>query len=198
MLTWGEISLIQQEIADRWVHVNERILCLNSGTGKQAFLHAKGGGNTLCLDHCSRLLKHITHKKNEENLSLFIQPVQAEINNISTLFHENSFDIIIASLLMGKLQEAEQIKLLKDCWNILKPDGTFIIVEKFAPHNRITKYCMNIIEAPIKLLVFMFTGFMIKPINTLDSFLKNAQFEIYEKRDFFFTTLKIIFSQKKQ
>lgn len=196
IITFGDLSLVQKEIADRWVHPGEKILQVGYDS-KQAFLNARRGADTICIDHRLPLLHCISSKAKLYNLSLYILPLKGEILNSVNIFKKNHFDIIQSTLIFGKLKKEERKRLLSGFWNLLKSDGTLIIIEKKEPSSEKKRFFLKCLEIPLHFIIRVLTGVTVIPVKNLETTLQEADFVLYEQRYFFFGTLVVTFAQKR-
>ncbi|MBD3271285.1 MAG: methyltransferase domain-containing protein [Elusimicrobia bacterium] len=187
---WGELELAQQETADRWIHINDRICDINALTGNQSFLNANKGGNTLCISPYYRMAYHIAKKRPLQNQSLFIQPVHAHVSSLPYIIQPHSCDVLILSLVMHMIPEQNWNVFLKDCKQLLKPDGILVCIEYIQPQSRIKRITLDIINAPLRLFLYMLGQFYVKPVPDIADALISAGFSICEKRLFLFDTLQ--------
>lgn len=196
LITWGDFSQTQSEIADCWVHLGDTVLLLNCMTETQSFLNAKKGAITTCLINNQKLLNHISRKITLNNFTSYIQCVQGPVANLSNVFKHNSFDIIQAPFMLGNLAGKAADHVLRACFNILKSDGTLILIEKENHLEGFKKILMNCYDLPVSLAVKLFLRIQLPCVTHLGSILENNGFIIHEWRVFCFDTLHLICAQK--
>lgn len=198
ILTGGDFPQIQSEIADRWVHVHEKILSLTARSGRQAFLNARKGARTTCLVTDGRSAQFLSKKIYKHNLAPCITAVQGTLRQMGVIYKKESFDSVQASFLLGNFSESGRTRMLQASHAVLKQDGTLMLVEKRELSGGLKKLFSRCWDKPLSFIMRLVTGVHLVPVNDIEKLLDQAGFEICEQRLFYFGFIQLICAQKKQ
>ncbi len=107
---------------------NDRILILGAGTGLD-LLYLKNHHHIHAIDITPSMLKELDKKAEKLNLNVVSQVMDGQ--NLE--FEENTFDCVILHLIIAVIPDPIQCML--EVERVLKPNGTFTILDKFISQN---------------------------------------------------------------
>lgn len=121
----------------------QRILFVGVGTGADlAFIPHEV--NVTAIDYSSEMLQKAKDKY--KNPSITFQQMDAQQLTFSSL----SFDVVVASLILSVVPDAEQA--LKEMTRVVKPKGTILIFDKFETKKKSAAFPKKIFRPFVKLL----------------------------------------------
>lgn len=107
---------------------NQKMLIVGVGTGADLELIQFDQLEVIAIDYSADMLKKAKDKFKDSS----IQFQQMDAQHME--FHDNQFDIVIASLILSVVPDADAS--LKEMMRVLKPNGVVIIFDKFAPKDK--------------------------------------------------------------
>ncbi len=130
-------SLIEQS--------DERILDVCTGTAANAIEIAKLNKSSEIIGiDLSKEMLHIADRKIKElslnNISLY------EMDATNTRFQDNTFDVIVISLVLHETSQEVGRKILLEVKRVLKPDGKLFVLEWEMPTSAIQKMLFSLIR----------------------------------------------------
>ncbi|MGG2087651.1 methyltransferase domain-containing protein [Priestia aryabhattai] len=121
----------------------QRILFVGVGTGADlAFIPHEV--NVTAIDYSSEMLQKA--KDRYKNPSITFHQMDAQ----QLTFDSFSFDVVVASLILSVVPDAEQA--LKEMTRVVKPKGTILIFDKFETEKKSADFPKKIFRPVVKLL----------------------------------------------
>lgn len=121
----------------------QRILFVGVGTGADlAFIPHEV--NVTAIDYSSEMLQKAKDKY--KNPSITFHQMDAQ----QLTFDSFSFDVVVASLILSVVPDAEQA--LKEMTRVVKPKGTILIFDKFETKKKSAAFAKKIFRPFVKLL----------------------------------------------
>ena len=90
------------------------------------------------------------------------------------------------------------MRFMKNCQELLKKDGTLILVEKRSFSQGLKRLFTCCWEKPLARVVHLLSGVKLIPVDTIEMLLDSAGFYIFEQRYFYFGALQVMCAQKKR
>lgn len=122
----------------------QKILFVGVGTGADLELINLENNEVTAIDLSFDMLK----KASLKNSNSSIEFIQMDAQNL--LFKDESFDTIIASLILSVVPNPEQC--LKEMERVLKKDGRIIIFDKFAPQEKQLPLSKKLLRPVVRML----------------------------------------------
>lgn len=121
----------------------QRILFVGVGTGADlAFIPHEV--NVTAIDYSSEMLQKAKDKY--KNPSITFHQMDAQ----QLTFDSVSFDVVVASLILSVVPDAEQV--LKEMTRVVKPKGTILVFDKFETKKKSVAFPKKIFRPFVKLL----------------------------------------------
>jgi len=113
---WNELKFLTEYIKD-----GQKILDLGCGNGRLYQLFQDKNIEYIGVDNSEGLIKISKERFNKPEF------IVADALNLETHFSENEFDIIVSIAFLHHIPSEElRLKILKDCFSLLKPNGFLI------------------------------------------------------------------------
>ncbi len=130
-------AALVREVTQNQPHGTLLDLCAGTGDiGYQYLKKAKGKGHVILLDFCEQMLGCAQEKASELELNKEqVQFVQADAQEIP--LDDNSVDAITVAYGIRNVKEPS--KCIAEAFRVLRPGGTFGILELTRPHNPLMK-----------------------------------------------------------
>lgn len=123
-----------------------RVLDVCAGTGSNSLLIAKSkpGAKITAIDLSADMLKIAEKKFHNENITN-VDTLVADARN--TGFGDNSFDIVLLSLVLHEIGEELRQTIINEVKRILRHDGRIIIIEWEQPVKRFQRFMFSPIKS---------------------------------------------------
>ena len=152
ILSGGHAKKIRKQIVQNYVKPDMKILDIGCGTGSLIIDAAKAGARTTGVDISTGMLavaqKRIANNRMRDRITLH----NAGVVEIDSLFEENSFDLIISTLVFSELYSEEKALALHQIKKLLKPDGTLVIAVEVQPRKPLKKIIHFLVRFPLAVL----------------------------------------------
>ncbi|MCE7733397.1 MAG: class I SAM-dependent methyltransferase [Candidatus Heimdallarchaeota archaeon] len=178
------------------VKENDRVLDLGCGTGILSLLMAKKGAIVKGIDINPDMLEIAESRISEQNLS---ESILLEEKGVAELDSEpdGSYDLVTSTLCFSELEHYEIIYSLKHINRILKPKGTFILVDEVKPKNRLKRILSNLIRFPLVIITYILTQNTTKALKNIELDIQAKEFEIVESKSNRFGTFIEVVCKKR-
>jgi ubiquinone/menaquinone biosynthesis C-methylase UbiE len=101
-----------------------------------------------------------------------------DVLNLPGHFEPGSFDVIVSSLAFSELSAPGQEYVFRQCRSLLKPEGTFLILDEVLPVNPITRALNRLIRAPLKLITWLLTRATTHPLKQVELKLERSGYDV--------------------
>jgi demethylmenaquinone methyltransferase/2-methoxy-6-polyprenyl-1,4-benzoquinol methylase len=151
VLTLGRLGKIREEIASSAVASPARVLEIGCGPGTLAALLARRGASVVGIDTSLEMLA--VAKENAEAPGAEFKKLSAL--EIEDAFAEQTFDRILAILVLSELTPEEIDCVLAQCHRVLKPGGRLIVVDEVEPRQTLRRWFFRALRYPLRLVTFL-------------------------------------------
>ncbi|NOZ60761.1 MAG: methyltransferase domain-containing protein [Calditrichaeota bacterium] len=185
ILSGGHAKKIRKQIVQTYVKPGMDILDIGCGTGSLLIDAAKAGANATGVDISAGMLavaqKRIARNGMQDSIRLY----NAGVVEIDSLFEEDSFDLIVSTLVFSELYYEERALALHQIKKLLKPDGTLVIAVEVQPRKPLEKIIHFLARLPLAVLTYIIAQTGTKPFTRIGEEIKESGFKIIsEDRSF--------------
>jgi len=195
LLTLGRIRQIQQWIVDTYVRKGIRILEIGCGTGTLAVMMAEKGAVITAIDASPSMLGVAERKIAANNLGTLITLKRMDAAQIGDVYEQESFDLIVSSLVFSELPEDEKKYVLSLCQKLLAPGGKLVIADERIPGGFSPRLLYYLFRFPLALLTWLLTRTTTTPLRGFNSALEGAGFQVHPAASYLGNSLVVYESQ---
>ena len=174
ILTLGRIRAVKRAIAEKHVQPGNRVLEIGCGTGSLAVMMARRGAEVVGIDVSPAMLGEAEKKVTDEGLGDRITLRRMDASEIDRQFEEQSFDVIVSTLVFSELNEMEQRYVLAAVRRLLKPGGRLILADEVVPEGFWSRLAFYAIRLPLVLLTWLLTRTTTTALRRVDQHLEQA------------------------
>ena len=138
LLTLGRLEQIRTEIlatAESGAHFLE----IGCGTGALAMMLAKRGARVTGIDISEKMVATSQEKFRAAGLEGQVEARRLHGLQVEEAFAESKFDYVLSVLALSEMTDDEIDCLLRQCWKVLMPKGTVILVDEVIPERLYTR-----------------------------------------------------------
>ncbi|KKL85001.1 hypothetical protein LCGC14_1959080, partial [marine sediment metagenome] len=117
--------------------------------------------------------------------------------SMDSVLRGDTFDLIIACLMLGELPEDIRLRTLEIAAEHLSDTGRIVICDELWPRNRALSALYHVLFAVFAIPNFILTRTMIRPVKDLPELLERCRLRIVRKERFFFNALSVLYVQKE-
>ena len=155
ILSLGHAKRIRREIVQLHVKPRMEILDIGCGTGSLIIDAAKAGAITTGVDISTGMLavarKQIADSGMQDRITLH----NAGAAEIGSIFDENSFDLIVSTLVFSELYAEERALTLNQIKKLLKPNGMLVIAAEVQPEKPLKRIIHFLVRFPLIILTYI-------------------------------------------
>jgi len=197
LLTLGRLERLKRDIAEEFIAKGDRVLEVGCGTGGLAILCARKEAVVTGIDLSPKMLAIAQRKINRAGLAKNIKLLRVSAMDMDTTFADNSFDVIVSTLVFSELSREEIRYVLQQCRRILKTNGSLLIADEIIPRSFPGKLLWWLFRLPFTVITCIFTQTTTRPIADLDEELKQAGFNTTRQKSHLMGTLKLFQARKR-
>lgn len=192
LLTLGRVSAIKRQIAEQHVHAGDRVLEIGCGTGTLAVMMAQRGAEVVGIDVSPAMLAQAETKVATEGLDNQITLQRMDASEIYPHFEEQSFDVIVSTLVFSELSEMEQRFVLAAARRLLKPGGRLILADEVVPKGVWSRLVFYAVRVPLVFLTWLLTRTTTAALRDVDQLLAEAGLRGYVAESHLAGSLQLI------
>jgi demethylmenaquinone methyltransferase/2-methoxy-6-polyprenyl-1,4-benzoquinol methylase len=197
ILSGGHSKKIRKQIVQTYVKPGMEILDIGCGTGSLVMDVAKAGARVTGLDISTGMLavaqKRIAKNGTQDRITLH----NAGIVEIDSLFEENSFDLIISTLVFSELYSEERELALHQIKKILKPNGTLVVAVEVQPGKLLKKIVYYLVRFPLTVLTYIIAQTGTRPFTRISEVITESGLNITSEDRSFLDSFTIISAKKR-
>ena len=184
-LSGGHAAKIRKQIVREFVKPGMSVLDIGCGTGLLIEDSAKAGAVVKGIDISDGMLKVAQKRIEKSGLQDKISIYNAGVVEIDALFPENSFDLIVSTLVFSELYSEERAMVLLQIKKLLKPDGKLVIAVEVQPDSFFKRMAHLFVRLPLAILTYVIAQTGTKPLTHLpEEVTKSGFLLIKEERSF--------------
>ena len=178
LLTLGRLARLHTKIAERWIQPGERVLDLGCGTGDLVLQMAARGAAVTALDVSAPMLAEAKRCLEEAGFADRVRWVCSDAAMLEERFEPESFETVVASLLLSELPGQARLQVLRQIQRILAPDGRLILVDEVRPRQPVAAVLYLFLRIPLCVLTWLLTRTTTHPLRDLERMLDQAGFRV--------------------
>lgn len=176
-LSLGKSERIKKKIIEDNVKPGCYALEIGVGTGSLAVLAAKQGARVLGFDISKPMLQVARKKIDDAGFSDNIELVEMGVSGMDG-FSDESFDLVMSTLVFSELSSDEQMYTLHHAHRILKSGGWIAIADEARPEGFFKRFLYNVLRVPLLIVTFILTQTSTKAVSNLEEKIRQSGFEI--------------------
>jgi len=184
-LSGGHAVKIRKQIVKKFVKPGLKILDIGCGTGLLLEDALKSGAEVTGIDISAGMLKVAQDRMEKSGFQDKFSIFNAGVVEMDTLFTENSFDLIVSTMVFSELYMEERELAFYQIKKLLKPDGKLVIAAEVQPANLFKRIIHFIVRLPLAVLTYAIAQTGTKPVSNLSEEVTKSGFSILsEERSF--------------
>ena len=196
ILSGGHANRIRRQIVQTYVRPGMEILDIGCGTGSLIIDAVKAGANATGLDISKGMIaiaqKRIANNELTDRITLH----HAGVVEVDSLFEENSFDLIISTLVFSELYSEERALALHQIKTLLKPEGTFVIATEVQPRKPLKKIIHFLVRFPLTVLTYIVAQTGTKPVSLISKEITESGLSIISNDRSFLDSFAVLSAKK--
>lgn len=193
-ISLGSMKKVYDKILP-YCNQDSNILDLGCGTGALTIRAGSKGSTVKGIDINAEMLNICRERVNLAKLNDKITLLEKGVAEI-TDEQANSFDIVMSGLCFSELSNDEIIFTLKECFRILKPKGTLIIIDEVVPKNIFKRILHLLIRIPVVIITYILTQTTTKAVKKLPEKIESANFKVTSTEYAFLGSLLMVVAEK--
>ena len=196
LLTAGHAGRVVDDIVMNYIRPGMFVLDVGCGTGDLAVKAAKADAFVTGVDISEGMLAIARERIKKNRLEDKVHFHHAGVVEADTLFAENSFDCITATLVISELYGEERRWALREFFRILKSDGTLIIAGEVKPKQPLKRAIYSALRLPLALITYIVSQTGTQAVSDINTEIRKAGFEIADERKSFLGSFVTIVAKK--
>ncbi len=186
VLTGGHAGRVRSEIVATWVRPGMEMLDVGCGTGQLLAEAARAGARVTGIDISEAMLAVTRKRIQAEALQEKARLYQAGVTELDSLFADNCFDLITATLVFSELPMQERRWALEEFARILKPSGVLVMADEVIPATALKKSIHFLVRLPLAIITYIVAQTGTAAVSDLAGEISQAGFDVmHEKRSLF-------------
>ncbi|RMF71259.1 MAG: class I SAM-dependent methyltransferase [Acidobacteria bacterium] len=177
LLSGGTIDALWARIARRVAGPGVRVLDIGCGTGGLSLACAARGALVTGLDRDAGMLAVARRKAAAQQLEHPPRWLELGVMEIEDELSPESFDAIVASLVMSELLPEERAHTLRQARRLLVPGGALVLADEAAPAGRAARAWWRLRRAPRVAITWLLTQQTTHPMDGLADEVRRAGFD---------------------
>jgi len=154
LLTLGRLEKIREEIASSRVSSGSNVLEIGCGPGTMAGLLAERQISVVGIDTSAEMIA-VARERLNGNARSPVEFRRLSALEIDTAFREQSFDQVIAIMVLSELTDDEIDCVLQQCHRVLKPGGRLIVADEVEPRQALRRGFFRTLRYVLRLITFL-------------------------------------------
>lgn len=196
ILSGGHARRTKKEIVKTFVNPGVNMLDIGCGTAELAIEAARAGATVTGIDISEQMLAVAQKRVEESNLKARITLHQAAAVEMDSLFQENTFDLVTATLVLSELSSVERTWVLNEIYRVLKPLGTFVLADEVGPQNSVNRFFHFMVRLPLAVITYIVAQTGTKTLADILEDVSEAGFEISSEKYSFLGSFAVISAEK--
>jgi demethylmenaquinone methyltransferase/2-methoxy-6-polyprenyl-1,4-benzoquinol methylase len=195
LLTVGRLDRVRLDIAAR-VNEGDRVLDVGCGTGALAAMLAKRGAQVTGIDIAPAMLSQAAQLVRKHRLEDRVSLKEMGAVDLDTAFPDESFDVVISTLVFSELSDDEIDYTLVECHRILMPNGELLVADEVLPDSIPRRVGTFLMRLPFAVAAFVLTQNTTHRVGGLGRRLQRAGFRVMNTRRYLAGTLQLFVAEK--
>jgi ubiquinone/menaquinone biosynthesis C-methylase UbiE len=177
LLSLGRSERVRVRMAEL-MEAGERVLDVGCGTGSLALRCAERGGRVTGIDISPRMLDVAREKIAAAGLGDRVELREMSAIDLDETFPEESFDVVMSSLVFSELSEDEQRFVLRECHRMLPRGGRLMVADEVVPRTWPLRILGRAMRLPLVVLTYVLTQTTTGAVVDLEEMITDAGFTI--------------------
>jgi len=196
ILSGGHAKKIKEKIVRDYIKPGMDVLDAGCGTGSLLLEIANAGANATGVDISQGMLDVAQKRIAGQGLQDAIKIVNAGITELDSLFAENSFDVIISTLVFSELYAEERTLALHQIHKLLRKNGTLVIAVEVQPRRILKRILHFLLRLPLSIITYLVAQTGTKAVKRLTEEIQAFGFEVAAEDRSFLDSFSVISAQK--
>ncbi len=181
ILSAGAANRTRRTLVEENVCSGAHVLEIGCGTVSMAILAARAGARVQAFDISPGMLEVAREKVAAEELEESIELSEMGISGMDRL-PENSFDLVMSTLVFSELSADEQVYALAHAHRVLRPGGRLALADEARPTHPLKRLLHGCIRLVLLIITFALTQTTTHAVRDLEDTVAGAGFRV-EKRE---------------
>ncbi len=183
LLSGGHAKKLRKQIVRDFVlHRGMKVLDIGCGTGLFMEEAAKAGAIVTGIDISAAMLKVAQNRLKKSGLQDRVSIHNRSAAELDTLFNENSFDLVVSTLVFSELYTEERLFVLHQISKLLKPNGQLVIAGEVRPKQFLKRFIHFLIRFPLAVFTYIVAQTGTKPLKNITEEVAQSGFSIVEEK----------------
>ena len=196
ILTGGHANKVKNEIIATLVKPDIRVLDVGCGTGQLLAQAARRGAKVTGIDISEGMLTIARKRFESGDLKGKGTFYQAGVTELDTLFADDSFDLITATLVFSELHRGERHWALREFARILKPSGVLVLADEVRPKKRLERFIHFLVRFPLALITYLLSQITTNAVPNMVQEVLGAGFEVFREKRSLLGSFAVVFAMK--
>jgi len=191
----GVVRTLKEAVA-ALVEAEDEVLELGCGTGELAFMMVRGGARVVGLDRSEAMVAEARRRiEAEEGLEGRFEVRHVAVEAMDELPAE-SFDSVVATLVLSELSEEERRYALSHGARVLRPGGRFVIADEVVPRTTGRRLLRAALRLPATAATYLVAGSRSRPLEDIGGELSAAGLAVDGEERFAGGTMALVSAHK--
>jgi ubiquinone/menaquinone biosynthesis C-methylase UbiE/NAD-dependent dihydropyrimidine dehydrogenase PreA subunit len=182
LLTGGHARRVKREIVEEWVRPGIEMLDMGCGTGELLEGAAHKGANVTGMDISEGMLSIARQRFRAAEYRGKHALIHAGVAELNSLFAEDTFDLITATLVFSELHHEERSWVLDQLRRILRPSGTLVIADEVQPRTYLKRLFYLLARFPLAIVTYLWAQIGTKAVPDMAVEVSQAGFVVSNER----------------
>lgn len=156
LISAGRIGSLYQQVAAR-VPARSRVLEVGCGTGGVTGALLQRGCQVTGIDRSQKMLA-VAHTKLRPAIAQGqLTLTEANITGLPRLFEAETFDSVVACLVLSELTGVEERYALDEFCRLLRPGGRLVVADEVSPAAAVRRLTYHVLRIPWALVTYALT-----------------------------------------
>jgi len=177
LLSLGHADRVKERLVAENVRPRDRVLEVGCGTGTVVVLAVRAGAAVTAFDVSGAMLEVAREKVAAEGLGDRVELEEASISGMDR-YPDESFDVVISTLVFSELSPDEQGYVLDHAYRILGSGGRLALADEARPRTVWMRLLHGLLRVPLLVLTFALTQTSTRAVRGLTTRVRRAGFII--------------------
>jgi ubiquinone/menaquinone biosynthesis C-methylase UbiE len=182
LLTLGRLDQFWDQVVNDFVRPGMKVLELGCGTGALTCRIAEAGADVTAIDVAPGMLSIAIDAAKDESFAHRIQFERLDATQIRDHYPEDSFDLLVTSLMISELSSAERDLVLEACVKILSPNGKLVLLDEVVPEKLFNRSVYYLFRVPLAVVTWLLTRTSTHPLRALEDLLRGHGYKVERKK----------------